>query len=298
MVFKFKYIFFFALSVEILIEHIQVMSFLKDAPDSSVTWNTDALKFFDDIAKISLRFTGQPFLDLYIAAAVLVFAALVLYLGFNERLHNWNRKDNTFVCFWIWAFEHIVFGVGYIPILAQFVAVQYCAADGTMISYAAINCWSKDHTALLEVGYILSGFALFFAGVIGPIFKSERKNGIERKFGNESYFLGLYKFLLMGVVYIFGPVHTPYLGIIATVFLISYMLVYEVYAELHVASMYMAVLMAQLWVFICAHVLKNDSSGSDMLAAWIPFLVFGYSILPVKSFIIARVPRVLPIEKQ
>ena len=298
MVFRNRYVCLAALSIEILVEHMQAMSYLSDAPDSSVTWNSSALDLFKGLKDIALRFTGDTFIALYITASILVFSSLFLYLVLNERLHNWNRKANTLVCWCIWFFEHFVLGLCYIPILSQFVAVQYCAKDSSILSYSSLQCWQSGHTALLEVGYILSGFTLFLAGVIGPVFKSERKNGIERKFGNESYFLGMYKFLLMGVVFLFGPVHIPYLGILASAALISYMLVYEVYAEVHVASMYMGVLMAQMWVFICAHIQGSSTNGSDMLAAWIPLFVFGYAILPIKSFIIPRVPRVLPIEKQ
>ena len=237
-------------------------------------------------------------MGLYITAACVVFITMVLYLALNEKLHQWNRKENALASWIIWFFEHILFGIGYIPILSQFVAVQYCQSDSSMVSYSSLQCWQSQHMALLEIGYIFSGFALFLSGVIAPVFKAERKKGVERKFGNESYFIGCYKFLLMGVVFLFGPVHSPYLGIIATAALLIYVLIYEAFSELHVGSMYMGVMMGQLWVFICADELIANAYGNDMLGAWIPFIVFGYLILPIKSLMIQRVPRVMPIEKQ
>lgn len=298
MVFNNRYVCLAALTIEILIEHVQVMSFLRYAPDNSVTWNSDAHDAFKGLEKIALRFDGDAFIGIYITAAVVVFVALVLYIALNEKLHQWNRKQNTLACIFIWFFEHIIFGIGYIPIISQFVAVQYCAIDSTIESYSSLTCWEKKHMTLLEIGYIFSGFALFLSGVIGPVFKAERPKGIERKFGNESYFIGIYKLLLFGVVFLFGPIHSPVPGLVLTILVIAYMLIWEAFAELHVASMYMGVLMGQMWVFACAIALKNDSSGSEMLAAWPPFILFGYAILPIKSLVLHRVPRQMPIEKQ
>lgn len=297
MVWNNRYVCLFALSIEVLIEHIQAMSFLKTAPDRSVTWNSDALDMFKGLEKIALRFYDSTFLGLYITAAVIVFVSWVLYLALNKPIHSLHRKKNTVMCILVWFFEHILFGVGYIPIISQFVQVQYCTKAGTIERATDVDCWGKDHTALLEVGFILSGFALFLSGVACPVFKCER-NGIERKFGNESYFLGMYKLLLFAVVFLLAPIHDPVPGIILTLLTMIYLFVFEAYAELHVASLYMGVLVGQLWVFICAATLENDSYGSDMLAAWPPFIVLGYAILPLKSLVYHRAPKVLSVEKQ
>lgn len=297
MVWNNRYLCLFALSIEVLIEHIQAMSFLKTAPDRSVNWNSDAIDMFEGLEKISLRFYDSTFMGLYITAAVIVFVSLILYIALNRPIHRLHRRKNTLTCIVVWFFEHILFGVGYIPILAQFVQVQYCKTDGTIERYKDVDCWGKDHMTLLEIGFILSGFALFLSGVACPVFKCER-NGIERKFGNESYFLGMYKLLLFAVVFLFGPIHDPTPGIVLTVLTIAYLFVYEAYAELHVASLYMGVLVGQLWVFICAATLDSESYASDMLAAWPAFIVLGYAVLPLKSLVYHRAPKVLSVEKQ
>lgn len=292
-----KYVCMLFLACEILIEHIQAMSFLKNAPDRSVSWNSDAREVFDDLARIALRFYDSTFQGLYTTAAVIVGVTTVLYLALNKPIHKLHKSKNTLAQITIWFFEHILFGIGYIPIISQFVEVEYCRIDGKIERYSDVECWKKDHMALVVIGYILSGFALFISGVICPAFKSER-NGIERKFGNESYFLGMYKLLLFAVVFLLGPIHDPAPGIVLTVLVIAYLFIYEAYAELIVASLYMGVLFGQLWVFICAATLDKENYGSDMLAAWPPFIVLGFAVLPLKSLVYLRAPRTLPVEKQ
>jgi hypothetical protein len=287
----------FFLLGEVLIEHIQAMSFLKNAPDRSVEWNSEARDVFDVLARIALRFYDSTFEGLYITAAIIVGLTTIFYLITNKPLHRLHKSKNFAICLLVWFFEHILFGIGYIPLLSQFVEVEYCRVDGKIERFSDITCWEKKHMTMVVVGYILAGFTLFISGVICAAFKSER-NGIERKFGNESYFLGMYKLLLFGVVFLLGPIHDPVPGIVLTVLVIAYLFVYEAYAELFVASTYMAVLVGQLWVFICAATLENESYGSDMLAAWIPFIVLGFAILPLKSLVYHRVPKVLPVEKQ
>lgn len=298
MVFNNRKLCLLALSIEILVEHGQTISYLSDAPDSSVTWNSSATDAFKGLKDLSLRFYDSTFIGLYITAAIIVFVTLFGYLALNEKLHALNRKQAPSASLIIWFFEHILFGLCYVPILSQFVAVQYCDNNNNILSYSSVACWGDSHMTLLEIGYIFAGFTFFIVGVIAPVFKSERPKGIERKFGNESYFIGLYKFLIMSVIFLFGPIHVPGLGLAATAALIAYLLIYEAFSEIHVASMYMAVLFGQLWIFICATALVNDSSASDMLGAWPAFLVFGYGILPIKSLIIHRIPREIPIEKQ
>lgn len=297
MVWNNKYVCMFFLACEILIEHIQAMSFLKNAPDRSVSWNKDARDVFDDLARIALRFYDSTFRGLYITAAVIVGVTTILYLSLNKPIHKLHKSKNTVALIVIWFFEHILFGVGYIPIISQFVEVEYCRIDGTIERYSDITCWEKKHMSLVVIGYILSGFAMFVSGVVCPAFKGER-NGIERKFGNENYFLAIYKLLLFAVVFLLGPIHDPAPGIVLTLLVIVYLFVYEAYAELVVASLYMGVLVGQLWVFICAATLENESYGSDMLAAWPPFIVLGFAILPLKSLVYHRAPWTLPVEKQ
>jgi hypothetical protein len=52
-------------------------------------------------------------------------------------------------------------------------------------------------------------------------------------------------------------------------------------------------------VFVCAYVAGEDDedSGSDMLYGWIGFLVLGYAILPIKSLILPREPKILAVQK-
>lgn len=298
MIFENKYVCMFALSIEILIEHAQLMSFVGESQTSSSQWNSNATSAFNGLRKIALRFYDSTFMGLYITATIIVFVTLAIYAALNQKLHDLNKSKNVPASIGIWFFEHILFGIGYVPILSQFVSVQYCGNDNNMYYYSSLQCWNSSHMATVNIGYIFSGLAMFIAGVLLPIFKSERIGGIERKFGNESYFIGTYKLLIMGVIFLFAPIQRPELGVVFTLLLAIYLGIFEAFAELHVASMYLAVLVGQIWVFSCSVQLDSNNNGSDMLIGWPIFLIAGYLILPVKSLLFKRTPKILPIEKQ
>mmetsp|Transcript_12637 Transcript_12637/g.12720 ORF Transcript_12637/g.12720 Transcript_12637/m.12720 type:complete len:304 (+) Transcript_12637:9-920(+) len=288
----------FLITIEILVEHAQVMSFLKSAPDPTDNlWNSDAVDAFDGLKKIALRFDDDAFMGIYITSIAVVGATFILYLILGTKVHKWNKGQDTWGTLAIWFVEHIIYGIGFVPIISQYVAPQYCNLYSELKSYTSLDCWKTDQMAMLEFGFIFTGIALFMAGVVAPVLKSER-NGIEKRWGNESYFPGMYKLYVIGVAFLLAPVGVPYAGIIVTIFIILYLFFFECYKSLHVASMRMSVLWGSLWVFICAESLKDSTSrGSDMLAGWIPFLVFGYIIMPLKALIVKRELKVLPIEK-
>lgn len=236
-------------------------------------------------------------MGIYTTAIAIVGLTFGLYIIFGERVHKWNKTSNSWATPAIWFIEHIIYGVGFVPIISQYVEVQYCNVYSELDSNTSIDCWKIDQMAMMEFGFIFTGIALFMAGVVAPVLKSER-NGIEKRWGNESYFPGLYKLLVVGIVYLLAPIGLPYAGIIITGCLILYLFFYECYKSLHVASMRMAVLIGTFWIFICAEALAGGSDrGSDMLSGWIPLMVFGYTILPLKSLIVKRELKVLPIEK-
>lgn len=135
------------------------------------------------------------------------------------------------------------------------------------------------------------------AAVVFPVLKRER-NGLEKHWENEAYFPAIYYTMLVSIAYLFAPLRYPSLGIAMTVCVIFYLIINESYQEIHIASMYMAVLFGQLWVFICAATLNEGSeNGSDLLFGWIPAIIIGYSLLPIKAQFIMRNLKELPIDK-
>lgn len=287
-----------AVTVEILIEHVQVMSYGKRMVDPVYyTFNTKAFDTFDGMENIALRFSGSGFITVYIVFLVLSFLCFFAYLPLSPLLHKWNRQKGSFASPSIWFFDHIVFGVCFIPAVAAFAEVTYCDEKGKIGNYTSVTCWENGHLVLFELGFIGTGMAYFLAGMVFPAFKNERK-AVDRGWVNELNFPGLFKLLEIGIIYFFVPAYLPTLGLIAHCSLVLYMLIFSTYAELHVESMKLAVLMAQMWIFACAQHVKVDSDkGSYMLIGWAPCLLFGYALLPLKSLLIKRDAKDLPIAK-
>ena len=292
-----KYLAIAALGCEMLIEHLQAMSFMKDAPKPGDSWNSGANDFFDVLKALALRFDGNAFIALYVIAIVLVIIPSVAYFVFATQIHRWNKQQNSPATPVIWFFDHIVFGIGFVPIVAHMTEVQFCDVSGDIDSYNNVTCWETGQMALIEIGFLVIALAYFLAGVIFPVLKSER-NGIEKRWGNESYFPGIYKLLILAVVSLFAPLKLPWPGILATAVVIAYLAFAECYQELLVASSRMAVLFGQLWFFICATITdSSESTASYLLIGWIFMAALGFGVLPLKAQIIKREPKVLPIEK-
>jgi len=83
------------------------------------------------------------------------------------------------------------------------------------------------------------------------------------------------------------------------VLLIAYLVAYECFKDLWVASVKMAVLWAQLWMFICAEEVdeRDEDTGNDMLWGWVAFMVVGYAVLPIKSIIFKREQKIMPSQR-
>lgn len=287
-----------AVTLEILIEHVQVMSFGKRMVDPEYySFNSKAVDTFEGLEKIALRFTDSGMITVYVVFLVLSVICFFAYLPLSSLLHRWNRQKGSFVSPSIWFFDHIVFGVCFIPAVSAFAETMYCDADGNIDNYTSVSCWKSAQLALIELGFIGTGMAYFLSGMVFPALKNERK-AVDRCWVNEMHFPGLFKLLEIGIIYFFVPAYLPTLGLIAHCTLILYMLVFPTYAELHVESLKLGVLMAQMWVFASAQHVKTDSDvGSNMLIGWIPCLVLGYVLLPLKSLVVKREARDLPIAK-
>mmetsp|Transcript_32396 Transcript_32396/g.56062 ORF Transcript_32396/g.56062 Transcript_32396/m.56062 type:complete len:306 (+) Transcript_32396:2567-3484(+) len=292
-----RYVGLFLVSLMLLFQHLQVMSFARYSMDlTRGNWNSDAKDTFGDLENLALRFKDDTFIGIYATALFCSFVSVIVYFVFHYQIHEANIKQNSIWTPIIWFWDHIIFGFGFIPIIANLTEVQYCDLNKDVDSYNDVSCWDSDHEALYILGFIGISFAFFMAGVVFPILKSERR-GIEQHWLNESNFPGLYTLVLTGIVLLFAPIQRPWTGICAHAALIVYLFLFEGYRELHIASLKMGILWAQMWVFICSKVTEDSSDdGSDMLAGWIPFLVFGYAILPLKSLILKRTFKTLPLE--
>jgi hypothetical protein len=292
-----RYVGLTLVTLMILFQHLQAMSFLRYAMDlTKGNWNSDAKDTFGELENLALRFEDDTFIGIYATSLFCAYVSFIVYFVFHYQIHEANKKQNSILSPFIWFWDHIIFGFGFIPIIANLTEVQYCNANKDIDKYTDVTCWESKHEVLYVLGFAGISLAYFMAGVVFPILKSERR-GIEQHWLNESNFPGLYMLVMTGIVVLFAPIQRPWTGICAHAALIVYLAIYEGYRELHIASLKMGVCWAQMWVFICAKVTEDSTSdGSDMLAGWIPFLVFGYILLPLKALVIKRTYKTLPLE--
>mmetsp|Transcript_16266 Transcript_16266/g.16195 ORF Transcript_16266/g.16195 Transcript_16266/m.16195 type:complete len:182 (-) Transcript_16266:23-568(-) len=174
--------------------------------------------------------------------------------------------------------------------------VQYCNSSD-IDSYHSVSCWDTKQMTLIEVGFVFSAIAFFISAVVLPALKSER-NGVEKRWGDECYFFAFDRILLVGIIYLLAPIRLPWVGILLTCFLIAYIVIFECYNELHIASFKVGLLCGQAWLFLCADAADNNgTTASDLLAGWIPAILFGYSLLWIKSLIFKRKYKGIPLQK-
>jgi hypothetical protein len=285
-------------SVVILLQHIQAMSFGRYAMDlTKGSWSSDVKSMFGDFENIALRFDDTPFFYTFAASLAVSFFSVIAYFLLHSKIHEANQQQGSLWTLMIWVWEHVVFGCGFIPIIANLTEVQYCDSSKVISSYSDVDCWTSRHKIYYLLGFGGVSLAFFMAGVVFPILKSERK-GVEQHWHNESNFPGLYMLVMTLTVVLFAPIQRPISGMCAHAFLIVYLAVFEGYRELHIASLKMGVCFAQLWVFICAKQTEDSSSrGSDLLALWAPALVLGYLVLPLKSLVVKRVHKYQTLPK-
>lgn len=84
------------ISLVILIQHAQIISYLKDAHDiHEDTWNSDASDAFDFLKKLALRFEDDAYIIFFILAASLTVLSFTIYFVISSKLHAWNRVTNN-----------------------------------------------------------------------------------------------------------------------------------------------------------------------------------------------------------
>ena len=101
-----------------IIQLIQALSFIKDAPESG-SWNSSASNFFSFCKDLALRFDGDAFIAIYIASCVVSFISIIVYIIFFDQIHKANKQNGAFF-YLILFFEYGVFGFGFIPMISKF----------------------------------------------------------------------------------------------------------------------------------------------------------------------------------
>ena len=267
-------------SLCVLFEHAQVMSYGNRMVDTAKysNWNSDSKNLFDGLEKLALRFTGSGFVVIYTFAMIFSVLGLLVYLALMPQIHHWNKGPGLgWVA--IALIDNVIFGLGFVPMMAVLSEVQYCTDSGDLMDYTSITCWDTKQMAMTIFGFFGASCALIVSGVVCPILKSERK-GVESRFIDEVYFPGMFKLLEVGIINIFAAVHHAYLGIVACLVLIVYLGVYQCYRDPFIAAIKMSVLWGQLWVFCCAQEMTaNTDTGSSLLAGWVPFMAVGYACM-------------------
>lgn len=120
------------LTVEYLLEHLQLMSFMRMSLETGNTWNTDADDTWDALENLALRFEDSSHDALYwigLALTLIVFFAYFILYPWIHRLH---KENNSCFQWFIIFLDHIIFGCGFIPIVANLSPVWYCNSTGEM----------------------------------------------------------------------------------------------------------------------------------------------------------------------
>ena len=264
------------------------MAFMKVAPEEG--WNSENDDYFDGLEKLALKFEDSTYIGFFwflsISSIVFTLAFMVIYY-FTEKYN-----------IGYWLLEYGLFGVLFIPIVGNAAQTVYCDLKLELDIANDVECFENTHYLMCVFGFLAISTALVMAASVFPVLKSDR-DGVEARWQNETQFQPLHKFLLVGIILVFAPIQLPWVGIMFHVLLIAYLAVYECFKDLWVASIKMAVLWAQLWMFICAEeVDENDEdTGNDMIWGWIAFLVVGYAFLPIKSIIFKREQKIMPSQQ-
>lgn len=266
-----------------LLQHFQLASFYRHAmKESDGNWKSDPRDVFSNLEDLALRFYGDTFMGFYYLSVVLSIGSALVYILFHRWIHLANLKPNfstPFVVMW----EYLIFGFGFVPMVANLAEVTFCDSNEDVQRHSSMDCFKSDQITLIVFGFAGISTSLFMAGAVFPALKTERK-GIERAAIDDPMFGGIYHLVIIFVIVMVAPMQRPWVGIFLHILAIVHLVYYGGYAELHVASLRMAILLAQMWLF-CAtqEVQDSDSRGSNMLYAWPVFLVIGYAVMPIKA---------------
>ncbi|OMJ80337.1 hypothetical protein SteCoe_19435 [Stentor coeruleus] len=295
-----KYLGLLLLSIEILIEHFQVVSFIKDSlnPEGQ-SWNSSASNLFDGLSStFFIPVDEDNFKLCFITSSILIGLSLILYLILSKQIHEINKGPLTYWLILIQILDHILFGLGFNMMLACLLGPYGCNIETELIIDTSVNCWTSEHLSFMMFGFVFASLGLVLVAGFCTLLRAER-NGVERPFGNDLVFPSIYKILNFFIVSLLSTIGEPYLGIGFVAVVMIYLMIFEAYEEIHMACMKMACLTGLLWAFICAEVVRNDGeTGSDMMTiGWGISLIVGYGLIVVKNFIFSRNPVVASIEK-
>lgn len=275
-------------STVMIFEHIQLASYMRHAfSPNGDSWDNSAVSAFDGLKKIALRFTGDSFLSVYFLSCIFTITTFLLYVIFTRQINHANKSKTSKLRYVIWLFEYVIFGLGFVPMIGALSEVQYCNKN-EMESYTSVECWTNKQMAYMYSGFIFAGFAILVAAIFLPALKSER-GGVEKRWGDETFFFAYDRIMVVGTIYLLAPIRLPYVGIIACAVLALYVLIFECYHELHIASLKLGLILGLLWLFVCTETADdNGSKASDMLIAWPIIIIVGYFLLWIKSLFIER----------
>ena len=285
-----------ALAVEIYFSHLQLMSYMEYGVEPGESWDSDTSDYFAESKKLAMRFSQDNFTGMYILSTILVCVIFLAYLILGSWLHRKNSQPDSVMTPVIWVVDHIIFGLGWVPILAQYADSQICNPTLQLDVNNDYDCYKDTQLFLVFGGFFFASLALMIAVVPLASFKSERK-GIEERYGHEYYFPSLVKLLDVAVIFALGTIRMSWIGLVVTLLLAVYLGVYICYKNPWVAALRMSVLVGQAWVFLCAEAATNDGdTGSSMLYAWPVFLILGGAIMLLRIKFVGSLP-VHPIEK-
>ena len=281
----------FLITVENLIEHFQILGLLKFAyHDEEAKWTPQAADFIDWLFEHFLFKTKENHHKSFYAACIIVVGCTVIVYGvFMNQIHKYNAGKMTVALAVILLIDHVVYGPGAYAMAKILASNKLCTEYEVMLYDSSVDCWGTTHLSLMWFGYIFLGLILTLACGIGPILRAERV-GVEKQFGNDGFCPSLYKLYLFGCLFLLMVIKEPYLGVIAGVPTICYLLYFEGYEEPHIVKIKIASVTGIVWGLICCEELKNDrTNGSDMLLiGWGFSLAIGYSLLTVKHILFPR----------
>ena len=288
-----RYIGLSLLSVEMIVEFLQVLPFIADsAHPNGDGWNDSASDFIGDLKDLVLITPDEnEYTAAYVVSCVFIGIIFTAYVALNSQVHKYNQKDFYWTSPVFVIADHVIIGLGFVIMVSILTDTLFCNESSNLTSDTSVNCWTSDHLAIIQFGLIFSGLALIISAGFCVILRAERR-GVERPFGNDLATPVLYKILVFFIVFFLPHIREPYLGIVFVCMLVFYVAVYEGYQEIHVASLRLAVLVGFFWAFVCAETTEYHSEdASNMLLYGWPFsLILGYSILYLKSFLIERKP--------
>lgn len=285
------------LTLETLLQHVQAVSYMKYSPHKDGEEWTDEMKStLSVLSYMALRISNEGYVSLFVFSAVLVTATLLLYVIYAEKVHFWNLQRKSKQRKFLIGFDHLFYGVGFIPLVSQFISTQYCNTDKNMNHLNELDCWDMNHMLMLETGLVFIGIILLIVGGILPVLKDER-GGYELKQEFAVYFPVIYHVYLLGVVLILAPIRIPVVGICTTVGVILFLFVYNTYKHVHVAALKMGALFGFLWMFMCAEITSyHGETGSAFVWGWPVAVLVGYLVLPIKNACQHQEYKIIPLQ--